>query len=182
MLTLKIFPDEMPESPREWDNVGTMACWHNRYKLGDVQPDVDAPHYIAPIRNTDLILPLYLYDHGGLTISTTPFNCPWDSGPVGYIHAPHDDSVDLETFLINEVAVYDQYLRGEVYGFVLEEDGEEIDSCWGFYGYDWRNNGIAEHVDANALHKVQYMTTVQRTVYDIADEETINEFCSGEPA
>ena len=25
----------MPESPREWDNITIMACWHSRYRLGD---------------------------------------------------------------------------------------------------------------------------------------------------
>jgi hypothetical protein len=32
---LEIAHDTDPESPREWDNLGTMVCWHNRYKLGD---------------------------------------------------------------------------------------------------------------------------------------------------
>jgi hypothetical protein len=32
---LEIFPDEPYESPREWDNLGTMICFHRRYNLGD---------------------------------------------------------------------------------------------------------------------------------------------------
>jgi hypothetical protein len=32
---------------------------------------------------------LYLYDHGGITISTGPFSCPRDSGQVGFIYASH---------------------------------------------------------------------------------------------
>ena len=27
-----------------------------------------------------VILPLYLYDHSGITMNTTGFSCPWDSG------------------------------------------------------------------------------------------------------
>ena len=44
------------------------------------------------VRATDkyVILPLYLYDHSGITISTGPFSCPWDSGQVGWIYAPKD--------------------------------------------------------------------------------------------
>ena len=59
-----------------------------------------------------------------------------------------------------EVEVYDQYLRGEVYGYILyelpedadpedevdEADCEEIDSCWGFYGDDLLENGIPDQV------------------------------------
>lgn len=35
------------------------------------------------------------------------------------------------------VGAWDQYLNGEVYGFKTETpEGEELDSCWGFYGDD----------------------------------------------
>lgn len=54
------------------------------------------------------------------------------------------------------VEVYDQYLRGDVYGFELYEeesvedaedpDWNEIDSCWGFYGSDIMENGICDQV------------------------------------
>jgi hypothetical protein len=36
---IRVIVDRDAESPREYDNVGTMACWHRRYKLGDVQPE-----------------------------------------------------------------------------------------------------------------------------------------------
>ena len=33
---LKIYQDDMAESPREcFEHLGTMACWHSRYMLGD---------------------------------------------------------------------------------------------------------------------------------------------------
>ena len=34
-----------------------------------------------------VILPLYLYDHSGITMNTCGFSCPWDSGQVGWIYA-----------------------------------------------------------------------------------------------
>ena len=37
-----------------------------------------------------VILPLYLYDHSGITMNTTGFSCPWDSGQVGWIYADAD--------------------------------------------------------------------------------------------
>lgn len=45
-------------------------------------------------------------------------------------------------YLKGEIETYDQYLRGEVFGYITKEpakedeepeDAEEIDSCWGFY-------------------------------------------------
>ena len=32
---LEIAFDTDPQSPREWDNLGTMVCWHNRHSFGD---------------------------------------------------------------------------------------------------------------------------------------------------
>ena len=33
--------------------------------------------------------------------------------------------------------IYSQYLKGDVYGYIIEDpDGDEVDSCWGFYEQD----------------------------------------------
>lgn len=87
------------------------------------------------------ILPLYLYDHSGITMSTNRFNCPWDSGQVGYIYLTRE-KYEKETaleftikaaheILTGEVETYDYYLTGEVYGKTLHrmedtwpEDGD----------------------------------------------------------
>ncbi len=38
-----------------------------------------------------------------------------------------------------EIAEFNAWAEGEVYGFIVEnEDGEHLDSCWGFYGDDGR--------------------------------------------
>ena len=97
----------------------------------------------------NIMLPLYLYDHSGITMScshTYPYNDRWDSGQVGWIYASYNEiekeygtlSADTiekaETRMIGDVETYDCYLRGECYGFIIEKNGEEIDSCWGFLG------------------------------------------------
>lgn len=95
-----------------------------------------------------VILPLYLYDHSGITMNTTGFHCPWDSGQVGWIYADRDKILSefggnkltpelrdkAENLLRGEVSYYDHYIRGECYGFQLYREDEEIDSCWGFIG------------------------------------------------
>jgi hypothetical protein len=32
---IEVEQDDNTESPREWDNLGTMICFHSRYNLGD---------------------------------------------------------------------------------------------------------------------------------------------------
>ncbi|MHC4619184.1 MAG: hypothetical protein ACYTEQ_15680 [Planctomycetota bacterium] len=42
---------------------------------------------------------------------------------------------NAEDALRSEVETYDQFLRGDVWGYIVEDgEGEHIDSCWGFFG------------------------------------------------
>jgi len=149
---IEIYQDTDPMSPRDWSNLGTMVCFHNRYKLGD-QSGMSMEELKDLVRRKDkdvLALPLYLYDHSGITMRTSPFSCPWDSGQVGYIYITYENirknwNVKKVTkklikqtleILENEVKTYNDYLIGNVYGYVVKKDGEQIDSCWGYLG-DW---------------------------------------------
>ena len=143
MYTLEIIEDSYPENPRTMcDYLGTMYCAHKRYNLGDTNA-------AAPNLADCIWLPLYLYDHSGITMSTAPFSCPWDSGQVGYIYVTKSQirkeyrckriSPKLRArilgYLRSEVDEYDNYLTGEVYGFrVFDCCGYDVDSCYGFYG------------------------------------------------
>lgn len=159
MYTYNIVVDESPYNPRtEYDWMGKMVCWHRRYTLGDEQPNESPQDYITRVFGSEkefekkaISLPLYLYDHSGLTISTTPFSCPWDSGQVGFIYIPKEVVLEelsvkriskamrqqVEDLLRAEVREYNYYLSGEVYGVeIVDEDGEVVDSYWGLFGYD----------------------------------------------
>lgn len=148
-LTIEIHADENPESPRDWDNMGKMVCFHSRYELGDKHDHPIEEARLLEDADHVLSLPLYLYDHGGITMRTTPFGCPWDSGKVGFIYvtkaaAREEYGVKRLTkavreralgVLRSEVEVYDRYLTGAVNGYVVKDGSGEIkDSCWGFYG------------------------------------------------
>lgn len=166
-MELQIEQDLDPMNPREDPILGTMACWHGRYSLGDEQPDCDPQEYLKGLGDI-ISLPLYLYDHGGITMNTTGFHCPWDSGQVGYIYVTKKSIREefgwkriskkryrqVEEILEAEVKIYDHYISGEVYGFILEEDGEEVDSCWGFYGPDHHSNGLADHIPEELHHQL----------------------------
>ena len=204
-LSVKVLNDDpscyADNGPRDWDNLGTMVCWHSRYNLGDEQPKespeewwkslawdistdaraslefweygegayrADAEERIqaaiekAIDKEIAVILSLYLYDHSGITMSTSPFSCPWDSGQVGYIYVTKETLrkeynvkrvtksiiAKAEKVLRGEVEVYDDHLTGNVWGYSIEATSagtcptcghtahstEFEDSCWGFYG------------------------------------------------
>ena len=130
-----IVRDPEPMNPREeCVNFGTMACWHRRYRLGDEQPQETPEEYLRGISDA-IVLPLYLYDHSGITISTAPFSCPWDSGQVGFISVSKAKVREefgiqritakvrekAEEILRGEVKDYDQYLQGEIWAFEIKE-------------------------------------------------------------
>ena len=141
----------------DWDNLGTMVCWHPHYNLGDKQPGGDPETWYLENAPFFVALPLFLYDHGGLTMSTGAFSCPWDSGQVGWIFVTAEEvRQEFKVKALNgaikdrvikcleaEVRVYDQRLRGAVWGFTHGDD-----SCWGFLGDELEETGLLEHISA----------------------------------
>ena len=155
--------DENVENPREWDyNLTKMYCRHNKYILGDGELGLELHNSECSNWNDELrmlqrkfniavIQPLFLFDHGGLSISTSK-SCTWDSGQVGFIFITKEELRDIfdikrvtskhlaraEEMLYDELKTYDNYLRGEVYCYSIEDEitGETVDSCGGWYGYE----------------------------------------------
>jgi hypothetical protein len=164
---LIIRQDTDPTSPRENEgNLGTMVCWHGKYTLGDVRPTERPEDWFKenfPPEDLDggMCLPLYLLDHSGITMSTENFNDQWDSGQVGWIVAKpekvkeafgdnSDKSVQqARKNLIEEVRIYDQYLRGAAWGYEFGDD-----SCWGFFGDNLEETGMVMYIPEEAHDQV----------------------------
>ena len=142
-------------------HIGTMVCWHPSYILGDEQPKEDPEDFRRDLPKDRIEFPLFLYDHSGITMSTGAFECRWDSGQVGFIYTTLErlkelgvDPEKAEEYLKSEVESYDQFLRGEVYGFTRfkkvtcgdcgHTEEEDDDSCWGFYGSDHEASGLLD--------------------------------------
>jgi len=179
--TLKIFADDNPSDPREWDNLGKMHCFHPRYSLGDkkdysnnFESFAAYASWLQKEKKAVLTLPLSILDHSGLWMKVgTSFqedSGGWDTSVVGYIWCSKEDikkcygkytKANLEKArkcLYSEVETYNQYLTGQVYGFQVIQhnkakfckcckqqtnESEEItDSCWGFFGSDFKENGL----------------------------------------
>ncbi len=173
--TIKIEHDQEPENPREWDNVGTMMCWHSRLTLGDNHRYHDYEDFLSEHNISDLfILPLYLIDHSGLSMKTTSYNDKWDSGQVGYIYCSREDAQkafpNVKNFKIlkskiyklleSEVAVYSQYLEGDIYGYDIEALEE---SLWGIYGYNEAVKQAKEAIDYFIANTKEYLLTYEIT-------------------
>lgn len=160
-----IVVDPYPLNPRrEWDNMSKMVCFHKRYDLGDNDHSYSAEDFdswdellerIQENENVAAFLPVYMYDHSGLFLSTTSFHCRWDSGQIGWIYFTKEAVKDLaeeyrsqenlEELMQSDVQTYSDYLSGNVYGWEVlsvaecslgHKHDELLDSCYGYYGDD----------------------------------------------
>jgi hypothetical protein len=132
---LEIHQDEAIESPRDWDNLGTMAFFHKRYDLGDKDHGVNDADYsswhemaigIEKKFDTAVLMPVYMYDHSGLAFSTDgdtyPFNDRWDAGRIGFMFVTKEKArkeygkltakviEKIKDVLRSELRVYAQYV------------------------------------------------------------------------
>lgn len=145
------------ESPRDWDNLGIMNCYHRKYDIGDKWYTSDpfesfksweeVKKHIIKNEDAGVILPVYMYEHSGVALSTTPFSCRFDSGQVGFIYARRSDILQeyrakritkriksmTETLLVNEVDIYGKYLNGELYEYTVYLGEVVDDNCGGYF-------------------------------------------------
>jgi hypothetical protein len=104
-----------------------------------------------------IIVPVYMYDHSGISLSTRRPSCSWDSGQLGFIYCSvakakeylgktdDNEAITLANKILkDEVSIYNQYLNGEVYGYIADTD-----SCFGYYDYEECITAAKNSVDHN---------------------------------
>ncbi len=175
--TIKVLYDDNPQSPREWDNLGTIYSNHRRYDPDghsiDEIIDDETGKLDKEFVKSHIMLEIYAYEHGGITISTGrggQFSDPWDSGLFGIIAVSKEKAIKeygkkictkevrekALKYLEGEIETLDQYYTGDVYGYVIEDEDEcEIDSCWGYYGSEWVDKDLIPECKAIIDHTIE---------------------------
>jgi hypothetical protein len=160
-----IFDDDISdENPREWDTLGILLTFHRSNDF----TDRDAPsishsdfdgwdemeEHLIKKEKAVIVLPVYALMHGGITISTTPYNDPWDSGQLGFIYTTRDRiksitggserltkklKEQVTNEMIGEIETLDLCLQGNGYGYVIDpvddtdEEGPHEEYCGNYY-------------------------------------------------
>jgi hypothetical protein len=129
-----------------WDLVRAEPLWNENWTdednpccLGDELPDL----WEAARRVEAYVLPVYMYDHSGVSLSTSriyTYNDPWDSGILGFILwtrgevarcCSGDPEPDKEKIYKDMQAYFDEYaayVSGDVYGIgVYGPGGLDLD-------------------------------------------------------
>lgn len=160
---LKIEYDECTDSPREWDNLGTICISKSCRYCANEYEDTDSLTWYKESddlktleRRGYIVLPLSCYDHSAVRIYIGGKCDAWDSGRLGwYIVSKEKVRKEygvkrispkllekVKAVLESEVETFNHYINGEVYSFTLKHNDEEVDSCGGFYDSDDEHNGF----------------------------------------
>lgn len=173
-FTIKIWQDEDAENPfQAWDCEPDIITFLRRYDFNTRKEDKrHTPETFLQEAKAQghFVAPLFMYDHSGIGFSVSnssyPFNCHWDSGQAGfifwtkekreaagltdeYIKSILHEGETVESWLLESlkksVALLNDYVQGNVYGFTVEdENGETVDSCAGFYGDYEQESGVLD--------------------------------------
>ena len=156
------------DSPRKWENLGTCVFAGKYSHLGD-RTDIDNDTQIRKEYGKDaIILPVYGYSHSGLTIATTPFSCPWDSGRLGSIVVSREKvrkwymvkRIDAKLLakvkkaLQSEIKILDMFITGDVWRVQIKDiDGNTVDDRGAVYGYDASKQEAKDIIDWDIRQK-----------------------------
>ena len=142
---------------KAYDAVDALLDRYVEEEKGDeLRFDGSMPEKLAAIRESGEVAmqPIYMYEHGGATIwSGGGPTDKWDSGCIGFAYITKDDlresqiafdESDPKDFervafehIEGETKTLDDYIRGDVFGFeVRDEDDNVVETIGGYYGYD----------------------------------------------
>ena len=115
------------------------------YHQSDLPKDIEEAA-INWVHQNYALLYLDVWSRGGRVSSRRTSSTPWDHSGIIFADRKTIESnfsgddpweTKLERALVclgAEIITLNQYYDGEVAGYIAEtEDGDEIDSCWGFY-------------------------------------------------
>ena len=153
---------------------------NNHNTIGDFQVNSSEElRQMLEDKKAKYAIPLYMYEHSGISLKCFedkvgyPYNDQWDAGCIGMVftteellhrynitgltHMTKNEVIDQ---MKAEVNVYSNWCNGECYGFRLSKVSDcdkcnqtveqEIDSCYGFYGYDHETSGLYDAILENS--------------------------------
>lgn len=107
----------------------------------------------AWIEKNLFVLPIYVYEHGGITMSTGGFSCPWDSGQAGFIYSDKKRAAVLAGKKRMSKAV-----EARIYEAMKHHIKYQAALCEGsVYGYTWEHGGCGGFVVVDYPRDYEYM-------------------------
>lgn len=177
--TIEIIQDEHAESPDTWGNDDCFLVYDHRQFCVE-RKGYDPEEIFETINRTKklffdgyYVFPVYAYIHSGVSLSlgktSYPFTDPWDTSFSGFALVKQQKGWTYTRAKATKVAQsiveeWNDYLSGNVYGYqITDPDGEETDSCWGFYGDPDENSSLMEQAKNAIDCEIKYAITKHLT-------------------
>lgn len=159
-VAIAIYQDEGAQSPREWEDTGLFLVANHRDcyipEPGEKRIPSDPEELVERWKGTHWIFPLEAYIHSGVRLALSQEgNFPdrqWDVSQLGFVFAAKKEwrlSASARKAAQVLINTWNQYFSGDVWGYVVDEDGPNENSCCGFYGFDYcvqEAKSVADHV------------------------------------
>lgn len=148
-MKYEIIQDENADSPSDSGDTSLFLVGNHRDfyvpEPGEKTITSDPAILIEPYKKTHWILPLEAYIHSGVHLSLSrEGNYPdrrWDVSQLGFVFVEKKYwglQKSARKAALSLIESWNQYLSGDVWGYVItDDDGNEVESCWGFYGHDY---------------------------------------------
>lgn len=160
-FTVGLYVDEEPQTPADWDTLGTMHYFDRRDALqgweyggvGDEASTRFAEHerpglIVRWLRANGELAVLFRFEDWGSSVmrvrvlgddederATGYISCSFERAAAEFSEAPGGAINErARACLVSEVETWNAMLEGRVVGYVVTDAaGEHVDSCWGFY-------------------------------------------------
>ena len=153
-LTFRVHHDLDAHSPRLDEPMTQIVGWHRKYRVSD--SDMvnfrDRDSFLESVRPEDIVRPLYMYEHGGVALATTPFSDKFDSGHLGYVLVTPErleaigigqgETEVIEHNITTEIKELAAYMNGEVYQIAVHRmvDGDVLETSVATIGDIWETD------------------------------------------
>lgn len=149
--------DELAECPDFWGNEDLFLVYDHRDFCIERKGYDPTEIYEHCMENKKwfyegyYVFPVFAYIHSGVSLSlgnnSYPFNDQWDVSMKGFVLLKRMKGWSWQRNKAKKIAPYlitewNQYLSGDVYYYNVDEANE---SCGGFYGHDFEENGLLEY-------------------------------------
>jgi len=136
---VKIENDHDPLNPRnEFDNLSTFYGLLTRYLIGGKRDQIysgedNMVNHVQGLKQAGAVV-VEFHTNAGLQFAVVEK----DQIIKEYGNNGKKARASAEAVCKGEIATWEAWCNGEVYGYTItDNDGEYLDSCWGFYGYEY---------------------------------------------
>ncbi len=147
-MKLRIEQDQDAMSPAEWEDEAVFLVANHRdffVPPNKHERNFDVAAIIEENKKGHHVFLLEAYIHSGVRLALAgEGNFPdrrWDVSTLGAVFVAKSGCRTRKAaykVAQSKVEEWNMYLSGDVWGFIIEDDdGNHLDSCWGFYGREY---------------------------------------------